>query len=88
MDLKHVSKSFDGRTLFEDFSYSFKKGDRIGVVADNGMGKSTLLDIVAGVIEPDSGMIDRGVNTHIAYYDQLGRSSRTYPPASSSAVAR
>ena len=73
LDLKHVSKSFDGRTLFEDFSYSFKKGDRIGVVADNGMGKSTLLDIVAGVIEPDSGMIDRGVNTHIAYYDQLGR---------------
>ena len=74
LDLKHVSRSFDGRTLFEDFSYSFKKGDRIGVVADNGMGKSTLLDIVAGVIEPDSGMIDRGVNTHIAYYDQLGRS--------------
>lgn len=73
LDLKHVSKSFDGRTLFEDFSYSFKKGDRIGVVADNGMGKSTLLDIIAGVIEPDSGMIDRGVNTHIAYYDQLGR---------------
>ena len=73
LDLKHVSRSFDGRTLFEDFSYSFKKGDRIGVVADNGMGKSTLLDIVAGVIEPDSGMIDRGVNTHIAYYDQLGR---------------
>ena len=72
LDLKHVSRSFDGRTLFEDFSYSFKKGDRIGVVADNGMGKSTLLDIVAGVIEPDSGMIDRGVNTHIAYYDQLG----------------
>lgn len=74
LDLKHVSRSFDGRTLFEDFSYSFKKGDKIGVVADNGMGKSTLLDIVAGVIEPDSGMIDRGVNTHIAYYDQLGRS--------------
>ena len=73
LDLKHVSRSFDRRTLFEDFSYSFKKGDRIGVVADNGMGKSTLLDIVAGVIEPDSGMIDRGVNTHIAYYDQLGR---------------
>ena len=73
LDLKHVSKSFDGRTLFEDFSYSFKKGDRIGVVADNGMGKSTLLDIIAGVVEPDSGMIDRGVNTHIAYYDQLGR---------------
>ena len=72
LELKHVSRSFDGRTLFEDFSYSFKKGDRIGVVADNGMGKSTLLDIVAGVIEPDSGMIDRGVNTHIAYYDQLG----------------
>ena len=74
LDLKHVSKSFDGRTLFEDFSYSFKKGDRIGVVADNGMGKSTLLDIIAGVVEPDSGMIDRGINTHMAYYDQLGRS--------------
>ncbi len=74
LDLKHVFKSFDGRTLFEDFSYSFKKGDRIGVVADNGMGKSTLLDIIAGVVEPDSGMIDRGVNTHMAYYDQLGRS--------------
>ena len=74
LDLKHVFKSFDGRTLFEDFSYSFKKGDRIGVVADNGMGKSTLLDIIAGVVEPDSGMIDRGINTHMAYYDQLGRS--------------
>ena len=68
-----MSKSYDGRTLFSDFTFSFTKGMKIGLVGDNGSGKSTLLDIMDGRTLPDSGTVDKGVNTVIGYYDQLGR---------------
>ena len=64
-------------SLFSDFTYLFKKGDRIGIVGDNGSGKSTLLDIMTGVRKPDSGFVDKGINTHFGYYDQLGRDLNT-----------
>ena len=73
LDLEGVSKSYDGRTLFSDFTFSFTKGMKIGLVGDNGSGKSTLLDIMDGRTLPDSGTVDKGVNTVIGYYDQLGR---------------
>ena len=73
LDLTNVSKSYDDRTLFSDFTFSFTKGMKIGLVGDNGSGKSTLLDIMDGRILPDSGTVDKGVNTVFGYYDQLGR---------------
>jgi ATP-binding cassette subfamily F protein uup len=59
--------------VIEDFSFSFVKGQRIGIVGPNGSGKSTLLDLLTGHMPPDTGTIDVGVNTVFGYYDQLGR---------------
>lgn len=73
LQLDNISKTYKDRTLFKDFSYTFKKGDKIGIIGDNGSGKSTLLDIITGFVKPDSGMIDTGINTVFGYYDQLGR---------------
>lgn len=65
------------KDLFSSFSYQFKKGDKIGVVGDNGTGKSTLLDILTGHKEPTTGVVDIGVNTVFGYYDQLSRDLNT-----------
>lgn len=73
LDIENIAKSYGEKTLFSDFSYSFKKGDKIGLIGDNGCGKSTLLDIITKTIEPDSGVIEIGQNTVFGYYDQLGR---------------
>ena len=73
LEVDGISKSYDGNILFSDFTFSFQKGQKIGLIGDNGTGKSTLLDILTGRIEPDSGTIDKGVNTFFGYYDQLGR---------------
>lgn len=73
LDLTNIRKSYDDRTLFSDFTFSFTKGMKIGLVGDNGSGKSTLLDIMDGRTLPDSGSVDKGVNTVFGYYDQLGR---------------
>ena len=73
LELDSVTKSYGGKRLFGPFTYSFCRNDKIGIVGDNGCGKSTFLDIVAGLTEPDGGSITRGVNTYISYFDQLGR---------------
>ncbi|WP_375580845.1 ABC-F family ATP-binding cassette domain-containing protein [Marivirga tractuosa] len=70
LELKGVSKKFDDKKLFDNFSYTFKKGDRIGIVGQNGTGKSTFLNIVTGKIKADSGELDLGVNTEFGYYKQ------------------
>jgi ATP-binding cassette subfamily F protein uup len=68
--LKDTAKRYNGRLVFEPFSYEFNKGDRIGVVGPNGSGKTTLLRLIVGTLEPDEGMVERGVNTVCAYYGQ------------------
>ena len=73
LEIEDVSKSYDGRTLFSGFSFSFVKGQKIALIGDNGTGKSTLLDILSGRTEPDTGTVDKGQNTVFGYYDQLGR---------------
>ena len=73
LEIEGISKSYDGKSLFSDFSFSFVKGQKIALIGDNGSGKSTLLDILAGHTEPDEGSVDRGINTVFGYYDQLGR---------------
>ena len=70
IELENVSKSFEGRTLFKDFSYEFTPRDRIGIIGANGAGKSTLMNIVTGRIEPDAGKVEIGQTIHIGYFDQ------------------
>jgi ABC transport system ATP-binding/permease protein len=72
LELKHIKKVFNGIPVINDFSYTFKKGDRIGVAGKNGTGKSTLLNIITGVIKPDSGTVGLGETTSFGYYRQGG----------------
>jgi len=70
-ELENVNKSYGGRTLINAFSTRILRGDRIGLLGPNGIGKSTLLKLILGEIEPDSGNIERGTNLNIAYFDQM-----------------
>ena len=70
-ELENVNKSYGGRTLINAFSTRILRGDRIGLLGPNGIGKSTLLKLILGEIEPDSGSIERGTNLNIAYFDQM-----------------
>lgn len=72
LELAHVSKGFNKVITISDFSYTFKKGDRIGVAGKNGTGKSTLLNLVTGTIKPDSGVVTIGQTTVFGYYRQGG----------------
>ncbi len=72
LELEHVGKSFNGKPIINDFSYTFKKGDRIGVAGKNGTGKSTLLNIITGALKPDSGKVNVGDTTVFGYYRQGG----------------
>ena len=71
LEIENLSFSYSDSSLFENFSYSFKKGDKIGIIGPNGCGKSTLLNILTNKLEAKSGNLDLGVNTFISYYDQL-----------------
>lgn len=70
LEVDHVSKSYGSQKLVDDFSYVFKKKDRIGVVGKNGIGKSTFLDILTGKLKPDSGEVIPGVTTKYGYFTQ------------------
>ena len=73
IELKDVSKSFDGRPIVNHFSYNLLRNDRIGIVGRNGAGKSTLLHLVAGELAPDSGTVDIGATVKIGHFSQEGR---------------
>ena len=68
--LENLSKSYDGKLLFKDFSYTFNKLDRIGIIGPNGCGKSTLLKCIIGALLPDSGMVEIGQTIKIGYFGQ------------------
>jgi ATP-binding cassette subfamily F protein uup len=72
LELDHVCKSFNDKSIIKDFSYTFKKSDRIGVAGKNGTGKSTLLNIITGALKPDSGKVNVGETTVFGYYRQGG----------------
>lgn len=67
---EHLTKSYTERLLFDDTDFSINEGDKIGLIGINGTGKSTLLKMVAGLEEPDSGRIVRGRNLDIRYLPQ------------------
>lgn len=70
IELEKVNKSFENKHLIRDFSYVFKKRDRIGIIGPNGVGKSTFLNLLTGNLQPDSGTIDKGSTTAFGYYTQ------------------
>ncbi|VXD24994.1 ABC-F family ATP-binding cassette domain-containing protein [Planktothrix paucivesiculata] len=70
IELNHVFKSYDNRPLIQDFTYSFNPDDRLGIIGGNGVGKSTLLDMITGRVKPDEGIVEIGSTIHIGYFDQ------------------
>lgn len=70
IELAQISKGYGERTLIQDFSYEFSPEDRIGIIGGNGTGKSTLMNIMTGRVEPDSGQVEIGTTIHIGYFDQ------------------
>lgn len=74
LEAHNISKSYDNKVLFNDFSYIFLKNDRIGIVGGNGCGKSTLLKILNGIVEPDTGEIQIGQTVKMGYFSQENES--------------
>ena len=70
LELENISKSYGDLTILDDFSYSFKKGERIGIIGKNGVGKSTFLKIVTGEEEADSGKVKTGATIEFGHYRQ------------------
>jgi len=73
LEIHALTKAFHERTIVKDFSYFFKAKERLGIIGPNGIGKSTLLNLFAGTISPDSGFVKPGINTKIGYFDQISR---------------
>ena len=72
LEMKAVSKRFDDQLVLNDFDYIFKKGERIGIIGKNGVGKSTFLNMITGSVAPDSGTIVTGETVVYGYYHQSG----------------
>ena len=72
INCKAVNYSWEGGIILKDFSYNFQRGDKLGIVGRNGIGKSTFLDLLTGSLEPQSGTIDRGESLIVGYYRQEG----------------
>lgn len=72
LELDHIGQSFDEKKIINDFSYTFKRADRIGLAGKNGTGKSTLLNIITGYLQPEKGNVSVGETTVYGYYKQGG----------------
>lgn len=70
LEISHLHKSFGNQTLIKDFSYTFKKGDRIGIIGPNGSGKTTLLKLILNALPTDSGEINKGETVVFGHYTQ------------------
>ncbi|KHJ37133.1 ABC transporter ATP-binding protein uup [Pedobacter glucosidilyticus] len=74
LEIEHIYKTFNHVAIIEDFSYTFKKGDKIGLTGKNGTGKSTFLNLITGELKEDAGTIKKGETTVFGYYHQSGLS--------------
>ncbi|HSJ67805.1 MAG TPA: ABC-F family ATP-binding cassette domain-containing protein [Anditalea sp.] len=70
IEIEDLNKSFGDKKIVEDFTYTFKKGDKIGIVGPNGAGKTTFLNMIIGQLTPDSGKVAIGQTTAFGYYKQ------------------
>ncbi len=70
LEVEGLTKVFDGRTVLRDVGLTIGRGERLGIVGPNGIGKSTLLNLLSGRIAPDAGTIIQGETVRLAYYDQ------------------
>ena len=71
VELEHVSKSYDGRPVVKDFSCRILRGDKVGLIGANGTGKTTILKMIMGELQPDSGRARLGTRLEVAYFDQF-----------------
>ena len=76
LELYNVTKSFDGVKMVDDFSYVFKRGEKIGIVGPNGVGKSTFLHLLTEQLRPDSGRVVVGQTIQFGFYTQAGMTAR------------
>ena len=70
LTVRELSKSFDAQPLFSHVDFDIRRGERVAIIGNNGTGKTTLLKIINGLLEADSGEIRLGSKVHIGYYDQ------------------
>ncbi len=70
-ELTEVDKAFGGKVIAKNFSATFLRGDKVGLIGPNGVGKTTLLKMILGELEPDGGKIRQGANLQVAYFDQM-----------------
>ncbi len=70
IELEQISKSYGERTLIQNYNYIFLKNDRIGIIGPNGCGKTTLLKMINGIVQPDTGTIEIGQTIKIGYFSQ------------------
>ena len=71
-EMRSLSKSFGDKVILKDFSYIFGKGEKLGIVGGNGVGKSTFIKMLQGLVQPDSGSVDVGETVKFGYYSQEG----------------
>lgn len=72
LELEGLSKKYGSLNILSNFSYKFAKGDRVGMIGRNGTGKTTFLNVIAGLENPDTGEIDLGATVSMGYYQQMG----------------
>ncbi len=68
--IERLAKSFAGRPVIAGFSYGFQRGDRVGIIGPNGIGKTTLLNLIAGNLQPDAGQIELGPTVKLGFFTQ------------------
>ena len=71
-EVEHLYKRYDDRVILNDFSYTFNRYEKMGIIGENGTGKTTFLNIVTGLVPPDSGTVDIGESVRFGYYRQQG----------------
>lgn len=76
LEIKSISKSFGDKVILKDFSYMFNRTEKLGIIGQNGTGKSTFLNIITGNLLPDSGIVEPGETLVVGYYRQEGMKIR------------
>lgn len=72
MEVKNLNKSFESKVILKDFSYTFNRFEKLGIIGENGTGKTTFLNLITGTIQADSGEVDAGSTLVVGYYRQEG----------------